>query len=785
MKKTDMTTIRISVRRLVEFILRQGDIEGPSGGFKDKEAMQAGGRIHRKLQGRMGAGYRAEYALKEEFPCGEFVILLEGRADGIWIRDGQVTVDEIKGTYRDLARLQRPEPLHLAQAKVYAFLYGSQHEEKEISVRMTYVNLDTEEIKYFYEDYQLPELAEWFAPVMGEYEKWARFRFQWRQKRRDSIHETEFPFPYREGQKELAAAVYRTIYHGKQLFIQAPTGVGKTLSTVFPAVKAIGEDLADRLFYLTAKTVARKVAEEAFLQLEQAGLSFKFITLTAKEKICICGEPQCDPLHCPRAKGHYDRINEGLYALVTEHDHLTREILEEYAARYQVCPFELALDASLWCDGVICDYNYAFDPRVRLKRFFGEGSQGDYLFLIDEAHNLVERGRGMFSATLCKEEFLEIKRAVSPYRPKLARTLERGNRLLLARKRECEDYQVQRGIDDLVPALMNTAAETEKYLEELEAGELRDRLLQFYFDLRMFLNIYDRLDENYLIYTELPKEDGRFYLHLFCVNPAKNLGEVLDGCVSSVFFSATLLPVSYYRKLLSAREDDYGIYAPSPFPLENRNILVAEDVSSKYTRRGPREYENIAGYISKACGCKKGNYLVFFPSYQFLEEVLAFLEPKEDVRILVQDQKMDERQREAFLEAFQEGSKKTLIGLCVMGGIFGEGIDLKGERLIGVVVVGTGLAQTDCRGQLLREYYNSRGEDGFAYAYRYPGMNKVLQAAGRVIRTAEDRGWILLLDSRFLQQEYTVLFPREWAGYQRCRLNTVEEKLRKFWEEGK
>ncbi len=793
MTKDSKTIIRISVRALVEFILREGNIEGAQGGFKDREAMQAGSRIHRKLQNRMDADYRAEYALKESFDCGEFVIQVEGRADGIWTKEEEVVVDEIKGVYRDLERLEKPEPLHLAQAKVYACIYAGQHGLEEISVRMTYVNLDTEEIRYFYENYRKEELEAWFLPVIRKYEKWARFQYEWRLVRQDSIRKLEFPFPYRKGQKELAAAVYRTIYHGRRLFIQAPTGVGKTLSTVFPAVKAVGEGLADKLFYLTAKTVTRTVAEEAFSILGEGGLSYKFITLTAKEKLCACEEMICDPARCGRAKGHYDRVNEAVFALINEQDHITRTLLEEYAARYQVCPFEFLLDAAVWCDGIICDYNYVFDPRVRLKRFFGEGQSGEYLFLVDEAHNLVERGRSMFSARLCKEDFLEVRRMVRPYRPKLEKKLEAANRQLLILKRECKECEVVENIDGFILQLMNVASEMEKYLEELQQGELRDRLLEFYFDLRGFLSIYDRLDENYVIYTELKKEGegrgegGNFYLKLFCVNPAVNLGEVFAKGVSSILFSATLLPIDYYQTLLSDRDDDYAVYAPSPFPKEHKRILVASDVTSKYTRRTKQEYEKIAAYIHQIISCKKGNYLVFFPSYRFLEEVYQCMEREEteDLELLLQNPQMDENAREQFLEAFHRERTGTLAGFCVIGGIFGEGIDLKGERLIGAIVVGTGLAQIDHEGELLKAYYDQRQQDGFAYAYRYPGMNKVLQAAGRVIRTMEDKGVVLLLDQRFLQQEYRRLFPREWEDYRRCTLETAKEETERFWLEAK
>ena len=772
------------MRSLVEFILRSGDLDNRKSGKAEREAMQAGSRLHRKIQRRMGSSYQAEVSLKLEVPMQDFDCIVEGRADGIFEEDGLVTIDEIKGVYRELDLLQEPVGVHLAQAKCYAYIYAIQNGRKTMRVQMTYCNLESEATKYFHETYEVAELEIWFTSLMKEYEKWASFQVNWRGICRRSIEPLEFPFSYREGQKDLAASVYRTIARKKRLFIQAPTGVGKTISTVFPAVKAVGQGLGEKIFYLTAKTITRTVAEDAFGILREQGLRLKSVTLTAKEKLCICEEADCNPEVCPYAKGHFDRVNDAVYDLLTTGpDDLNREVLLSQAENFQVCPFELCLDVSTWTDAVICDYNYVFDPNVRLKRFFAEGVKGEYLFLIDEAHNLAERGREMFSAALYKEDFLELKRKVKGRFKKLERSLERCNKYLLELKRECVTYTLHEDVGVFSLLLLTLMGEIEKVQEEGVEPELQKELQEFWFGLRDFLNTYERLDENYVIYSEL-EEDGRFKLKLYCVETAANLRECLDKGNSTIFFSATLLPIAYYKHLLGA-EEDYAVYARSPFSQEQRLLLIGQDVSSRYTRRSRPEYEKMAAYLAKLAAAHKGNYLFFFPSYKMMLDVHAVFREQyeeEEMECLLQTPTMNEEKREAFLKRFEEAdAEKTLLGFCVMGGIFSEGIDLKNEALIGAAIVGTGLPQVCHEREILKNYYEERQMDGFAYAYTYPGMNKVLQAAGRVIRTQEDRGVILLLDERFLNSSYRRLFPLEWEEYQVCRLSQVEEKLEGFW----
>ncbi len=831
--------IRVSVRSLVEFILRSGNIDNRKAAMPEN-AMLEGGRIHRMIQRRMGADYHAEVPLKYRYETENYAIIVEGRADGIIVgedslqaesifltdKDGEeppkteytVTVDEIKGTYKELTKLKKPIGVHLAQAKCYAYIYAKENELESIRVRMTYCNIDTEQIKYFHYDYMFSELEDWFGNVMEQYRKWAEFQFQWRKARQESIRKLQFPFAYRDGQKNLVTYVYQTIYHKRKLFIEAPTGVGKTLSTVFPAVKAIGEEKGERIFYLTAKTITRTVAENSFHILQQQGLKFKTVTLTAKDKICFMEEAECNPDACPYAKGHYDRVNDAIYDLLTNLDNFSREKVEDYARKYTVCPFEMCLDMSLFSDAVICDYNYVFDPHAYLRRFFAENVKGEYIFLIDEAHNLVERGREMYSAVMCKEDFLQLKRTVKGLDGKMEQRLDKCNRELLALKRECETYRIEEYIDPFVMALRRLYSTMEAYLEEhdgqdvFHTKEIRNEVLDFYFEVSHFLDMYEKIDENYVTYSEM-REDGSFILKLYCVNPSLNLLECMRKGRSTILFSATLLPIGYYKALLGAEEGDYEVYAQPVFDSRRKKLLIGSDVTSKYSRRTEAEYERIAFYIYEIVKSRYGNYLVFFPSHAFLQQIYdIFMEhfaQRGEIECIVQEDNMDERAREEFLQRFavpnnvlpigkKEGDvvlgdavlscsdireEKCLLGFCVLGGIFSEGIDLKNDSLIGAVIVGTGLPQVCNEREILKNYFDGAGENGFDYAYRYPGMNKVLQAAGRVIRTAEDVGVVALLDERFLTRSYRQMFPKEWNEFETVTADRVAKRVERFWDE--
>ncbi len=812
--------IHISVRNLVEFVIRSGDIDDRFGGGNPIAAMQKGAKIHRKIQRRMGANYHAEVPLKFLISYDDYDLAIEGRADGIIIDetvgieekalllsykdvadgdnhllDGKhmeegassdasvyYCIDEIKGVFYDVEEMTEPEEVHLAQAKCYAYIVAQQRDLPSIDVQMTYVNLDTEEVRRFVIPQETKELSEWFYSIIGLYKRWADFSYYWRLTRENSILAMEFPFPYRKGQERLCRDVYLSEKRGKVLFIQAPTGTGKTLSTVFPSLKAMGNGLVDRIFYVTAKTITRTVAKDAFAMLQERGLACKTVILTAKDKICPLEERKCNPDDCPYAKGHFDRINDAVFDYLTEGMLFDREGILSHARERMVCPFELSLDLSSWCDAIVGDYNYIFDPNVYLKRFFGEGAAEKYVFLVDEAHNLIERAREMYSATLVKEDFLSIKKCFTTYNGGIPAALGKCNKILLEWKKAAEGLSVLTDIDEFAFALSRLAAAMEKFFEKHIDLPHKDEIREFYFGLRNFLNVTEGLDDNYRIYCD-HMENGSFFIRLLCVDPSYQLQQRLQFARSTVFFSATMLPVNYYKSLLCREEEPYAVYARSVFDEGKRLVCIGRDVSSRYKRRGADEYDRFARYVREVCAARNGNYMIFGPSYSFLREVYERVEAMglERTTLLLQKPTMDDDEREAFLTAFDGKREDTLLGFCVMGGIFAEGIDLVGNRLIGAVILGCGLPMVTNERKLISDFFDARDGEGFSYAYLYPGMNKVLQAAGRVIRTTEDVGVIALLDERFTYGEYRRIFPREWTNAVVTSVSDIGEKIIAFW----
>lgn len=776
--------ISISVRNLVEFILRSGDIDNRGFGVPDTEAMAAGTKIHRKIQKSMGLDYKAEVPLRTEINHGDYRIIVEGRADGIIDKpESMILIDEIKGTYKDIRRMTEPVYVHKAQAMCYGFMYGAGKELSNIRIRITYVNLETEEVRYFDEEIAYDYLEDWFHDVIDEYIKWADYLYANDSITRRTASALTFPFEYREGQRDIVTSVYKSILRKKNLFVQAPTGVGKTMSVIFPAIKAIGGEKGNKLFYLTAKTITRTVAVQALDILKNKGLSFKSIVITAKDKVCTMEETKCNPEYCIRAKGHYDRVNDAIYDVITHEYNITRDVIDIYANKHNVCPYELSLDISNWVSGIICDYNYAFDPNVCLKRYFSDGGKGEYILLVDEAHNLVDRAREMYSATLIKEDIMKVKKLVMPTDEKLAKALERCNKVMLALKRKTNECTVSDELMNLPMALGNTDSRFQDFFEKHKKFEQKEEVMELYFRIKNFLRVYENMDDCYKIYRMLD-DNNHFFIKLLCVNPSGNLREYMDKAVCTVFFSATLLPVNYYKELFTGDINEYAVYIPSPFEQKKRLLLAATDVSSKYTRRGPEEYERINVYIKEIVLRQKGNYMVFFPSYRLMEKIYNLaVKEEEDNNIIIncQNSGMNEKEREEFLETFEKVHDKSYVAFCVMGGIFSEGIDLTKDRLIGTIIVGTGLPQIGFEKDIIMNYFEEHNKNGFDYAYRFPGMNKVLQAAGRVIRTKDDVGVIALLDDRFVQTGYKKLFPREWDDCRYININNIQDEVNKFW----
>lgn len=778
--------VKISVRNLVEFILRTGSLDSRfTGGTK---LLSEGVRIHKKIQSGSKENYTAEVFLKHIIEFDEFNLLVDGRADGIIKQeDENFIIDEIKSTTASLDIIDKEfNKLHWAQAQCYAYIFAYDQKLEFITIRLTYCNIETEEMKYLTEQYSFDELKKFFYDLVEKYYVWAKLTYDWNILRNISIKNLKFPFEgYRSGQRELAVSVYRSIVDEKNLFVQAPTGIGKTISTIFPAVKAIGEEIVTKIFYLTAKTITRTAAEEAFVKMRNIGLKFKTVTLTAKEKICFEEKIACNPEQCQYANGHFDRVNDAIMDILVNEEELSRELIEKYSIKHKVCPFELSLDLTLWADAIICDYNYVFDPNVYLKRFFLDKG-GDYVFLIDEAHNLVDRSREMFSTELYKKTFLKLKKALKDINPMVAKILGKINSFMLEMKKMCGEkkYYVSKEYkSEIYNLLKRLIAELDEYLKEnvLENDnkEIHEELLQLYFDAINFIKISELYDERYVTYIEILEDDVK--IKLFCLDPSYLLRESLKRGKAAVFFSATLMPISYYCNILGGGDEDNKLCLKSPFNTKNRCLAIVNSVSTKYNNR-KNSYLKIVEYIKNIISAKVGNYFIFFPSYQYMNEVYNVLQSeKEKINIFIQTPSMKEDEKEEFLNLFKPNPTKTNLGFCVLGGMFSEGIDLKGDRLIGSIIVSVGLPQICLERNIVKDYFENKNNLGYEYSYMYPGMNKVLQAAGRVIRSEEDKGVIFLIDERFTSGAYLKLFPKEWFPYIRVNSTNVSKIINEFW----
>lgn len=781
--------LRVSVRRLVEYSLRTGDLAFDFVGAGGDRAVE-GTRAHQRVQQSRPEEYTPEVYISHDVQHDDFAVKITGRIDGVFHYPGQVIIDEIKSVTRSLDYYEAEEnqdPLHWGQAKVYAYLYALQEGLSQIVVQLTYVHIDSHKTFEPSRQYSFTELEEFFNQLLHRYLHWASTLEKWLMKRDASIKELEFPFnTYRPGQRRMALDVYRAIEQQEQLIVEAPTGIGKTMAVIFPAVKAMGSGLIEKFFFLTAKTTGRIVAQNALDDLRKKGLKLKSLTLTAKDKICFNPESACNGEECQYAKGYFDRINEAVETAF-QRDALTREVIEEIAGTYTVCPFELSLDLSIWVDCIICDYNYVFDPRVYLRRFFGDDleEKKNFSFLVDEAGNMVDRSREMFSAELFKKPLLELRRNVKGEAPGVYRTLGTINTRMVKFKKECEEFGKPLAQEDfpsdLLPHLRRFTSAAEKWLVRGIKTNFRQNLMEMYFDLSWFIKVADAYYEAYSFCMEKVKDD--FRIKLYCMDPSQQLTLALERCQSVVFFSATLSPMDYFRHILGCDPSAKQMALPSPFPPENFCLVAANRISTLYKYR-ERTKMSVARAIQSLVNHGPGNYLVFFPSYQYLKmvyECFVLLSPRVDR--IVQTPGMTETQREEFLERFTEDNRSegnTLVGFAVMGGIFGEGIDLVGDRLNGAVVVGVGLPGISLERELIKQYFDRLQGSGFEYAYLYPGMNRVFQAAGRVIRSGQDRGVVLLIGHRFTTPQYSYLFPSHWQPIPISDDNHLSEVLDRF-----
>ncbi|WP_058953566.1 ATP-dependent DNA helicase [Clostridium tyrobutyricum] len=804
----DQDVIKISVRNLVEFVLRQGDLDNR---FTSNVRALEGTRIHQKIQqqykdkiiGDKSATYNCEVSLKYEIIYRKFKFLIDGRADGIILEDDCVTIDEIKTVTRPLEMIDATyNPLHLAQVKCYAYIYAYENKLDYICVQLTYYNINDHKVKFIKEKINIEDLRRFFIDILDKYYKWVELKKDWNDIRNKSIDDLKFPFKsYRTGQRKLAAVVYGTIRDKKRLFVQAPTGIGKTISTIFPSIKALATQKLSTIFYLTAKTTTRATAEETLKIMFERGLRLKSITITAKEKVCLNDDTACNPEHCEYARGHYNRVNEAIFEIINSEDLITRDKIIKYSKKFQICPFEFCLDTALFCDYVICDYNYAFNPRVYLRRFFDESSEKNVL-LIDEAHNLVDRSRDMFSAEIYKKSFLHIKKFIKKEDNKILKCLNKINSYMLDLKKNCNlefkdlkdklsgdivyikknIYAQKSKMSEIYFLLKNFSSQIEEWMIKNAGQTGYDEILDEYFTVNNFIRIYEIYNDNFITYIE--NMAGDLKVKILCIDPSTLLDERMKSAEASILFSATLSPMNYFKDILGGRAEDYNMTLLCPFERRNREILISSNISTVYRSR-EESCLPIINYIKTVVSRRTGNYIVFFPSYGYMDRVYElFIEKFPDVKTSIQKSGMSESEREKFLNDFKEDSKESFISFAVLGGLFSEGIDLKGDKLIGSIIVGVGLPKISFERDIIMDFFNKKNGLGYEYSYMYPGMNKILQAAGRVIRTESDRGVILLIDKRFMTVKYKKLFPREWYPNHiiDCE-HDIESILKVFWDE--
>ena len=783
---------KIGIRQLVEFVLRSGDLVESK---NSQNTAQNGARIHRRLQKQRAKNkdYESEVYLKTDVTMNDTEYIISGRADGITETDEKIQIEEIKTSDQPYDELSdNTLELYWGQVKVYGYIILSEHPElKHVTLQLTYFQVNTEEITTDEQTFDREELTKFFQNLIDEYEYWLVLRAKLRRTRNESIKQLQFPFPqFRTGQHEMAAAVYKTILLEKRLFVEAPTGTGKTISTLFPAIKAMGEEKVQRLFYLTAKQSTRHVAEETIdLMAQKGGLKLKSITLTAKDKIRFAEEQDVPPEENPYMIGYYDRLKPALSDLLTNEDAITRPVIEQYARKHTVDPFEFSLDASLFCDVIICDYNYLFDPLVYLQRFFVE-KDTDNFFLIDEVHNLVSRSRDMYSAEITDHEITSLLKTAKAIDTKASgdfqKQLKKVRRVFNQIKKVLkEDDQEEKVTNDAPDKLINTLGKFNDFIsdwmQDQKPSDFLDQVKDYFFTSLTFVKIGALYDDSYK--TRIVLDGKKLIVKQLCLDPSHFIDESLNLGLGAVLFSATLSPMDYYQSVLGGIDNSLAYQLPSPFPIQNQAILITQYIQTTYRQRQFSQ-PSIVESLKILIDGKTGNYLFFFPSYSYLKQIReAFEAAYPDVTTISQQGEMDNAARQEFLAQFVEKPGKTLVAFCVLGGIFSEGIDLRGDKLIGVAVVSVGLPGLSAENNLIRDYYDQENGHGFEYAYQMPGMNNVLQAAGRLIRSSHDAGIILLLDQRFGSARYTRLFPQHWQNYQ--RISSVQQltgAVNNFWK---
>ena len=760
----------VSARALAEFALEKGDLF-PGGSLR---RMREGVRGHQALQALLPFDWQAEMPVSRDIELDGAVLRIHGRADAASIGPNAVRVQEIKTTERDPARILKFDyPVHWAQAEIYAALLCMNHGLSAAEVQLVYATLDGR-VKRFSQDYTAGELE---ARLIG----WARPYLQWveaadtrKAQAVQTLDRLPFPYPeYRAGQREMAQAVYTAMKRGANALIEAPTGIGKTAAALFGALRALGRGHVTALFYLTARTTGRRAAEDALDRMRQSAAALRSVTITAKEKCCLLEEQDC--MGCPYAAGYYDRrraaLKEALYI-----QKLDADAVRALALEHELCPFELALDMSETADVVICDYNYAFDPRVRIRRYFDTKSSAG--LLVDEAHNLADRAREMLSAELSGARLQRVRQKLASFEGKDSPMVRLMTPLLKALR--CPEDAEPEAAQELPQALSEAAKAFAEAAGELQSAEPEAR--EFIYDAQWFVSVLGRFDPECFRAMLLP--DGKWLTaRLWCFDPSKHLKRTLSRVGGAALFSATLTPVDFYAAQLGADGDaDARLQLDSPFPHENLKVFRLPVSVSLRDRE--RTKHAVAQVIHAMVSAKNGNYIACFPSYAYMNLVFRhyrMLWPDEPA--VCQEPRMSEAQRAAFIERFEPRPQRGLVAFIVLGGVFAEGVDLPGDRLSGAAVISTGMPQLSFERETLRELYDDADDGGLDAAYTYPGLRRVLQAAGRVIRTERDRGVVVLMDTRYGQPKYEELFPPHWDVREVKKLSALRESLERFWNE--
>jgi len=755
-----MLYYQISVKDLISFYYCEGSI---SSTFLGKNRALQGTSVHKKIQDSRPDNYIKELFLQEIIEKDEFTLKISGRADGLYkpLKQELAIIEEIKSTYLDLDYLkQKPVKQHLAQAKVYAYLYLKDNENKEISTHLTYYNLKTKKQLVISNQYSYDSLKIFFKELIIKYLNWLQALTDAELLRNLSLQSLDFPFAsLRKGQRKMMVSVYKTIEKSSAIRIQAPTGIGKTMAVIYPALKTLSTGLNKKLFYLTTKGTVADVAENSCQILLDKGANFRTLFLTAKSKICFNPEKCCDASECIYAKDYYAKFDKIRFK-VFNHNLLTKSVLEEIARKYQVCPFELGLDFSLYCDLIIGDCNYFFDGKARLQRYFTEISE-DYTLLLDEAHNLPERVRNSYSAEINRDKIVEVRKEIKTAPTEIKRNLKELNKLLIE---EEKDYDYGNWIiTEIKPEVLRAVNEylnlMDSWLAQNPVSDTKPFLLDLYFYFNDFLRIYNIIAKNFVVYIQKKK---RICYKVYCLDPAPIIGDLTSQVRSLIYFSATLEPEDYFEYLLKANEkDNYVLYLDSPYSPDNMCVIYDRIIDTTFRHR-ELYYAQIADKIVHTIKAYSGNYIVFFPSYKYLESVYELAEPQLiGHRLIKQVTHLTSEERNSVLSSFTEDN---IVLFAVTGGFFAEGIDLQGDLVKGCIVVGISLPMVSFERKLIQDYYSQEGKNGFDYAYKFPALSKVIQAGGRLIRRQTDTGILLLLDKRFLHSHYKKYLPETWRS---------------------